>query len=138
MTLWLKLIGTADNPWDDTRQYDRDYVGFRGRRPSGIRPGDQMVLYAVGPGRVFALTKVETGWGPSREPGWPYQVRIAPCEPNLAPRDGVDIDEIDEDLRWRLRRRSHMKLSEEIFERAVAKLEEAVIRFRARATGQVP
>jgi hypothetical protein len=122
MALWLKLIGTVDHPWPAAQPYDREYIGFRGRRPTGIRPGDKMILYAVRTGRIFALTEAATTWRPSQEPGWPYSIETSEYEISLAPRDGVDIDQIDDELKTSLRRRSHMRLTPKQFECAVARL----------------
>jgi hypothetical protein len=94
--LWLKMIGTSDEPWPELKPYDQKHVGFRGRRPSGVRRGDRMVLYAVGGSkRVFALGEVTSEWyecKEGKEEGWPYRVDIA-LKVNVAPSSGVNADE---------------------------------------------
>src|SRR5438094_443806 len=69
---WLKMIGTSVKPWDGQKPYDRNHIGFRGRKPSGIRVGDKMVLYAVGTKRLFALVEVTRACYGSGQTGWPY------------------------------------------------------------------
>jgi hypothetical protein len=126
MTFWLKMIGTSEKPWSVSRCYDRKHVGFRGRKPSGIHPGDRLIPSAVGSKRIFALADVTSDWKANDEVGWPYRVDIRwPMEINVAPSTGVDVNEISADLSERLRRRSHIRLTREEFGTATAKLREA-------------
>src|SRR5258708_37440525 len=100
-SFWLKMIGTSKQRWPVNKSYDRKFVGFRHRKPRGIRAGDQMVLYAVGAKRIFALVKVtKECYDNDQEPGWPYRLDIEwPLEFGLTPEQGVDIDEVDPTLK---------------------------------------
>lgn len=94
MNWWLKLIGTHQQPW--LGNYDRDYVESQ-LNMNGIRPGDHMILYAVGTGgRIFALAEVtsEAYPSPSGETDWPYRVDIE-CIVNLPASCGVPIVSIN-------------------------------------------
>jgi hypothetical protein len=126
MSFWLKMIGTSDKPWSESRCYDRSHVGFRGRKPSGIHPGDRMILYGVGTKRVFAVADVTSNWKNNDEQGWPFRVDIQwPMEVNVAPSAGVEVNTVSAHLSERIRRRSHIRLTREEFESAAAKLREA-------------
>jgi len=126
MTFWLKMIGLPDNPWPEKKPYDRKKIGFRGRKPTGVHPGDRVILYAVRWKRVFAIADVTSDWQHNDEDGWPYCVEIRwPLEVNLSPSAGVDANEVSADLTHRVRRRSHTRLSREEFELAAQKLRQA-------------
>jgi len=126
MTFWLKMIGTWDGPWPEGNPYDRKHIGFRGRKPSGIHPGDQMILYAVRRKRIFAIVDVTSEYGNNDEDGWNFRVDIRwPPEVNLAQSAGVDASEVSADLKDRVRRKSHIRLSPEEFDLAATKLREA-------------
>ena len=95
MTLWLKMIGTWDNPWPDKKPYDRKKIGFRGRKPTGVHRGDRMILYAVRWKRIFAVADVTSDWKHNDEDGWPYCVDIRwPLNVALPPSDGIDATEV--------------------------------------------
>ncbi len=124
---WLKLIGTSERHCPDI--YDDLYVESRGRmRMHQIRPGDRMILYAVGRDkRVFALAEVTSKVYDSGNPEWPYKVNIK-YEVNLPVDEGVHIDEIStpiRDLRRSLRQRAYIKLLPEEYKQAEIKLREA-------------
>lgn len=90
MALWLKMIGTCDDPWPKNKSYDRKTIGFRRRKPTGVHPGDRMILYAVRWKRIFAVADVTSNWKDNDEVGWPYHVDIRwPLEVNLPPSAGV-------------------------------------------------
>jgi hypothetical protein len=126
MTYWLKMIGSSDTHWPKDKRYDRGHIGFRGRKPSGVHPGDRMILYAVGSKRLFAVVDVVSDWKTNDEAGWPYRVDIQwPAVVNLAPSDGVDANDVSADLTKRVRRRSHTRLSHKEFELAAQKLRDA-------------
>ena len=129
MTFWLKMIGTSDRHWPVDRRYDRGHIGFRGRKPSGVHPGDRMMLYAVGSKRLFAVVDVVSDWKDNDEEGWPYRVDIHwPPAVNVAPSDGVDAKDVSADLTERVRRRSHTRLSSGEFELAEKKSRKALSR----------
>ena len=129
---WLKMIGTTQNPWPASDRYDRKHIGFRGRRPSGIQPGDRLVLYAVGGSkRIFALALVTGEWYESeegKEEGWPYRIDID-LDVNMDPSHGVNAEEMFStagELKVKVGRRSHVRLTAEQYERAAAKLREVL------------
>ncbi len=91
MNFFLKMIGTTDRPL--TEPYTLPYADFT-FWPRQLRPGDIMVLYAVGAyQRVFALVKVESRVRPSGVEQFPYRVDISYIV-NLPPSSGVHLDEI--------------------------------------------
>jgi hypothetical protein len=101
VAFWLKMIGTSEKPWD--KCYDRKHIGFRGRKPSGIHPGDQMVPYAVGHRCIFAVAEVASDWNENEEVGWPYRVEIRwPLAVNVAPSKGVDAADVSAGLSQRI------------------------------------
>ena len=129
---WLKLIGTTERPCPES--YIRTHADSR-RRMRRIRPGDWMVLYAVGAGkRVFALAEVTTAAYESGLPNWPYRVDLR-YEVNLAVSDGVSLDEIStatRDLVRPIQRgSSYIELTPEEFERAATLLRQAAGRVEA-------
>ena len=91
---WLKMIGTNDDPCRE--EFVQNHVGSRGRhRMTRMRPGDMMILYAVGrTNPLFAVARVTSAVHPSGNPGWPYQVGIT-CEARLPVGGGVTIEEAD-------------------------------------------
>ena len=123
---WLKPIGDSKNPWRTT--YDRDHVDFATR--PGVRPGDQMVLYAVGGlKRVFALVEVTTDVGDSGQTRWPYRVGIRHVDDvNVRPSEGVPIDKISSrNLVGQIQHGSScIALRPEEYERAAAELRRVV------------
>ena len=126
MTFWLKMIGTSERHWPENLSYDRGHIEFRGRRPSGVRPGDRMILYAVGSKRLFAVVDVISEWQESDEEEWPYRIDIKwPAAVNVAPSSGVYANEVSPDLTERVRRKSHIRLTEQEFQLAATKLGEA-------------
>jgi len=123
-TLWLKMIGTSDKPCPDS--YDRDHVDFGPtKRPARMRPGDLLVLYAVGGAqRVFALATVTSEPYTTGHDRWAHRVNIA-YEVNLPVSSGVHITEVStprRDLRQSVQRQSHLELDAEEYERAASRL----------------
>jgi hypothetical protein len=123
---WLKLIGTTERPCPEC--YESCHADSR-RRMHRIRPGDRMVLYAVGRGkRVFALATVSRAAYDSGRADWPYRVDLS-YEVNLPVAAGVSIDEVStaaRDLVRPIQRgASYIELTPEEFERAAARLRQA-------------
>ena len=126
---WLKLIGNHDRECPMDYAFTHDYVHFRKRRPRSIRPGDRMVLYAVGGSkRVFALAEVTSEVKCSGQADWPFQVDIEYSVRLLVP-SGVLITELDvpggRNLLDAIRRRSYLRLTPQEYARAESKLIEA-------------
>jgi hypothetical protein len=120
------MIGTSQRPCPDP--YTRDYADFA-RMPRQIRPGDYLVLYAVGGfKRVFALAEVTSEVRASGVERWPYRVSLKYVV-NLPPASGVHLDAITTEERDLLRviRRgaSYFKLRPGEYDLAAAKLREA-------------
>jgi hypothetical protein len=127
MPYWLKVAGSADDPFvdNDWRPRDRAWREQYGaisafpnkKRPTGIQKGDTLILYAAGSaktfgeGRLIAVDQVV-----SREPepsgharwGWSLKVRRMGTAPflSMAPT----LSDIDVELKS-LARKSHIKLS---------------------------
>jgi len=126
---WLKMIGSTENPCPEP--YTRSYADFS-RRPSRVRAGDHMILYAVGGRmRVFAVAEVTSdvyaATGNADENGrWPYRVDINYLV-NMSAADGVHIDEVStpgRELRRSVGRQSYIELSQEEYELAATKLQQ--------------
>ncbi len=123
---WLKLVGTSERPWPN-KPYHLKSIGFRkrkdGKKPSGIRQGDHLLLYAVGGSkRIFAIAKVTREWYEvSDDKEWPYRVDIQwPLEVNLLPSKGVYIDNVSTDIT--VTQQSHVRITREEFEKAASML----------------
>ena len=119
---WLKLIGSTENP--RRTPYERDYVHFP-TKPSGITPGDRLLLYAVGGlKRVFATAEVTSEVHASDEQRWPYRLNVR-YEVNVSPVDGVHIDNLSSprDLLAPIRRgKSYFRITPELYDQADAEL----------------
>jgi hypothetical protein len=128
---WLKMIYSSESPCPET--YEPTHVHFRRGRPRSIHRGDRMVLYACGRERqVFALAEVTGEVYENGQEDWPYQVDIK-YTINLPVSKGVPIDEVstpERDLARSLRQSSYIELTEQEYERAAARLEEAAERSR--------
>jgi uncharacterized protein (DUF433 family) len=129
MSVFLKLIGSADAPWHDF--YDKEYVDFS-RRPNQVQPGDFLVLYAAGGlKRVFALAEVKSQVYEARSDyteRWPYRVDISYLV-NLPATEGVRIEEVNtpkRNLLNSLKTKSYLKLYAEEYEQALVKLHGAL------------
>ena len=127
---WLKLIGTSKKPWDVNRPYPWPYVRSR-KRMRKMRPGDMMVLYAVGGSkRVFGLVRVTSAVRPSNDKDWPWEVGVAP-EISMAPNAGVDIEQVSTpewDIMQSIPRAAYFELTPSQYQRAESKLREAAAR----------
>ncbi len=123
---WLKMIGTSDKPCAET--WTENHVHFRKDKPSGIHPGDRMVLYAVGrKKKIFALAEVASNVYENGQPEWRYQVDVN-YSVNLPVQAGVSIDRINTDrdlvgpIQWGS---SYIELQPEEYEQAAALLHAA-------------
>src|SRR5262249_31080744 len=121
---WLKLIGTKEQPCPES--YTRSHAASR-RPMRCIRPGDLMVLYAVGSRRVFALAEVTSEVYSSGDANWPYRVDIR-SSVNLPVASGVPLDEVstpERNLLLSVRQAAYVELSPQEYERAATRLQEA-------------
>lgn len=130
---WLKMIGAAghtlENDWLQDRYDLVDRVRFaKNKRPSGVSEGDRLVLYAAGWECIYAVAIVK-----SREPReddaekrWPWvldvDVPIAIPRLDLAPSLG-DLGVPSTSVR----QQSHIKISNEIYARAIELLTRRVL-----------
>ena len=90
---WLKMIGTSDKPCPET--WTENHVHFGKGKPSGIFPGDRMVLYAVGREKhIFSLAEVTSDVYENRQPEWRYQMDVN-YGVNLPVQSGVSIYRIN-------------------------------------------
>jgi hypothetical protein len=128
MNYWLKSIGSADDQldgnWLDSRRDLLDQIRFAtNKRPSGIARGDRLVLYAAGWERFYGVAIV-TSSESRKDPGekrWPWvlDVTVPLVVPrlDLAPR----LHEMDV-ASTSVRQQSHIALTRERFEKALAAL----------------
>src|SRR5262249_54795353 len=122
--LWLKMIGTSEKPCPDS--YDRDHVDFgRRKRPARMRPGDLLILYAVGgTQRVFALATVTSEPYATGNARWAHRVDIS-YKVNVPVPSGVHISKVNtprRDLRQSLQRHSHIELDTKEYDKAASRL----------------
>ena len=120
------MIGTTENPCPES--WTHGHVDFV-RKPRRVRPGDHMVLYAVGGAkRVFAIAEVMSEPYASGEIRWPFRVNVS-YPVNLPVSSGVHIDQVStpkRDLRRSIRRASYIELHPEEYQRAATRLQQAV------------
>jgi uncharacterized protein (DUF433 family) len=128
MSVFLKVIGSANDPW--VGFYDKKYVDFS-RRPNEIQPDDFLILYAAGGlKRVFAVAQVK---GPVYQaeidvhPRWPYRMDIEYLV-NVPATEGVHIYELmaGRNLINVIKANSYFKLRAEEYEQALDKLKGAL------------
>jgi hypothetical protein len=132
---WLKSLGFADEERrlsDDWRSYDggffRDKVNFP-QKPD-VQPGDGLILYASGTGLVFAAaTAISHPYPrPDANPEAPWWVNVDIVAAVDYIHDGVTLDALDVDGRAhnvRVRRRSHVNLTQREYDAAVEALNNA-------------
>ena len=130
---WLKMIGTATMPCPDP--YVLKFAAYARKKKPSVRPGDRLILYAVGGFKtIFAVATVTGPVKPSRAEWWPEPGLIGQfphCveieyEVNLRPSDGVDIGaaNLEDHMPGIQFGHTHLSLSEEEFAYAAAKLRE--------------
>lgn len=132
MKPWIKSLGTAKQQIPHsglaTTTWVTEDIGFP-TDPS-VRPGDRLVLYASGTGRIFGV--VEVMLSPSldnRAAPWSYRcpvrARLVIDELQRAPTlDAANVG--SRNLRKSIQRRSHMRLESAEYDAAVLALEDAV------------
>lgn len=128
MKYWLKSIGAAnhtlDNDWLNERYDLLDRIRFaKNKRPSGVSVGDRLVLYAAVWERFYGVAIV-TSAEPKKdlaEERWPWvldvEVPLVVPRLSLAPR----LEEMDV-ATTSVRQQSHISLTEEQFNKALAAL----------------
>ena len=94
MSVFLKVIGSAGDPW--VGLYDKKYVDFS-RRPNEIQSDDFLILYAAGGlKRVFAVAQAKGPFYLAQvdfHPRWPHRVDVDYLV-NLPATEGVHINEV--------------------------------------------
>jgi len=125
---WLKSIGAAnhrlDNDWLNERYDLLDRIRFaKNKRPSGVSVGDRLVLYAAGWERFYGVAVV-TSAEPKEdlaEERWPWvlDVEVPLVVPRLSMAPGLDEMDV---ATTSVRQQSHISLTEEQFNKALAAL----------------
>ena len=122
---WVKTVGSADDPlfsdWLDARGYLLEWVWFP-KHPRSLRAGDLLVYYAATRGVFPAVVElvsneVHAQEAHPRHPArWPWRMAVRPrlVIPRL--EDAPTISDVGLDS-LRLRRQSHILLSDEEWER---------------------
>ncbi len=128
VAVWLKAIGAqgwpADEKWwnENNRGQHIDFP----YRPKSIRPGDLMVMYAAGTGKVVGIVRAAGEYyeGGNQE-RWPYRidtelVKAVPIS------QGVDLHGLstERELGKSIRQKSHVRLSEAEAAAALAAFDE--------------
>ena len=135
MITWMKSIGSADRPITDpphNGNWKGEAIGFRRDQTPGVRKGDHLILYAPGGSKkIFGLAEVTTD--PVPDPNYnrhehgatPWKVSLAYPRGIIMPvAHGVSIDDVklSRDLTLSIRRRSHIKLKTEEYEKILGML----------------
>lgn len=141
MEFWIKSIGAAREPLGDQWLIERgdpdrrssrlaERVHFpRNKRPIGINVGDYFLLYAVTDrgGRIVAAGVFRSDFyeeeAAERHPAWPWRIDIEMLLSIWHAHRGPTIDAIDLDP-VKMRRRSHLRLTEEQYRAGVKALAE--------------
>jgi hypothetical protein len=129
---WLKALGSAADPLPDAWRSRATGVLVNhatfAKRPM-VEKGDQIVYYAAGTGQIFAAGVVTSHPYQERKdsPGWPWRVNVKLEVAVDWIHDGAKLELLNDptsrnDVRNRIKRRSHVQLSEREYERAVAAL----------------
>jgi hypothetical protein len=130
---WLKSLGYGARGQQIPDRWDTIEDGLFRRavifpqRPS-VQPGDGIVLYAAGTGVFFAAGEA-TSWPYKHDDTpWPWRVDIELIASRDHVRNGVSLDALEVEERRhniRIRRRSHVNLSQVEFDAAVEALRNA-------------
>ena len=139
MTYYVKLLGDGampDRPWTRAHPPDATVRFPSSPAPSEIRPGDELVYYAVGGSkRIFATARVESapvlGDIPPNDriaKKWPYVVEVSlrPSTKLEYVSSGPLLSDVDHALQEKVRHGvSHFEIGREQFRRAMQLLERA-------------
>jgi hypothetical protein len=130
---WIKALGMGAREQQLPDDWGRvgnglfhNAVTFSGR--PGLKSGDGIVLYASGTGLVFAVgivTSFPYLFEEDGTTGWPWRVNVKLEYWRDFLHDGVPLEELNvdgRDLRNRMKRRSHIRLSAAEYEAAVSSL----------------
>lgn len=130
---WLKSLGYGargrqlPDRWDSVEDVNlRETVTFP-QRPS-VQPGDGLILYAAGTGLFFAAGEARSWPYEEGDSDWPWRVDYDLIAAVDHVRHGISIDELEVDGRRhnvRIRRRSHVNLTDAEFDAAVEALRNA-------------
>lgn len=130
---WLKALGTSQTPLPDAWKTRNNGVLIEhatfGAKPGTVQKGDKIVYYAAGTGQVFGVGTVTS---------WPYQDKKdaagydwrVDVELEIAKEfvhEGARLEDLNvpssrNDVCVRIKRRSHVQLSADEFDAAVAAL----------------
>lgn len=126
---WIKAVGFAKNqlPYEWKERHRLTEAVMFKKKPGSVRKGDRIVYYAAGTGLIFAEGEVTSFayHAPHRLPDlpdfpWFVDVRLDIAPPNIkngAPLQAVSVG--DRSVSALMRRRSHMRLSEQEYLAAV-------------------
>jgi hypothetical protein len=123
-TVWLKAIGAQGMPaeeiWWDERNRDQG-VDFP-YRPRSVKPGDLLVIYAAGRGRLVGILEVTSDWyegGKSER--WRYRMDTA-VRAARPISDGIPLETLNDEreIGKSIRQKSHIRLTEAEASRALA------------------
>jgi hypothetical protein len=127
LTRWLLVRGRGERPLDARVDRERITAHSSSKRPS-VQRGDVAILYAAVWQAVFGVAEVtgDPENDPSRERwAWQFPIRTLVVVPDLHDAPPVEAAGIFPQSLWR---HSHIRLSDEQFERAQALIESVVSR----------
>jgi hypothetical protein len=125
-TAWLKAIGAQGDPADEMwwNQRGRDqWIDFP-YRPKSVRPGDLMVIYAAGTGKLVGVARAISDWYEGgNQKRWPYRMNVELLA-RLPVSQGVDLNSVasDRELGKSIRQKSHVRLKDTEAESALSAL----------------
>lgn len=125
--VWLKAIGSTDRPaaetwWDEpSSEFGINFP----YRPRSIEPGDLMVIYATGTGKIVGAVRVTSAWyHDGREERWPWRMHteILVARP-ISQGESLDLISADRIIGKSIRQKSHIRLTEQEAMRALTALD---------------
>jgi hypothetical protein len=125
LSRWLLIRGVGDRPLPACVEPDRITSQSSSKRPS-VQAGDEAILYASVWQAIFAVADV-TG-DPENDPSrqrwaWRFPIRVRIAVGDLHDAPPVEAAGIFPQSLWR---HSHIRLSQDQFDRAVSLIDEAV------------
>lgn len=114
--VWLKAIGAtgwpAEEIWVDASSPDQG-INFP-YRPRSIKPGDLLVIYATGTGKIVGVLRTKGDWyHEGSEERWPYRIdtEVVTARPLS---EGVPLETISDEreITKSIRQKSHVRLSD--------------------------
>jgi hypothetical protein len=130
---WVKAFGSAGerlaDDWRAARKGVLQGHATFGQNPKSVGKGDGIVYYAAGTGLVFAAGTVTSFPYPNatNSPEWPFRVDVSLEVAKDYVHEGIRLEDLNRptshnDVRLRIKRRSHVQLTLDEYKRALTLL----------------